>query len=56
MTLHLQRKPDTAMAQTLTIGAHTLVADASVAEGGKTQAPARMTFTMQRWRLAKRSR
>lgn len=39
MTLHLQRKPDTAMAQTLTIGAHTLVTDVSVAEGGEDAGP-----------------
>lgn len=39
MTLHLQRKPDTAMAQTLTIGAHTLVTDVSVAEGGEDTGP-----------------
>ena len=39
MSIHIQRKPDTALAQTIHIRTHALDTDVSVAEGGADEGP-----------------
>jgi len=44
MSITLQRRPDTAMAQTVGIGSHVLVTDLAVADGGGDEGPSPHDF------------